>query len=104
RTVDGARSGPQPGLKARRPVAVLRPPRASPRRVKEGTVRAIRADRRQLRLLGWCVCGLALGAAAGVCAVATAVASGRSTSADRDPASLIDVGHLPPLLRVPGEK
>ena len=69
-------------------------------------MRAIRADRRRLRLLGWFVCGLALGAAAGVCAVAvaTAVASGRSTSADRNPASLIDVGHLPPLLRLPGEK
>jgi hypothetical protein len=69
-------------------------------------VRANRADRRRLRLLGWCVGGLALGAVAGVCAVAvaSAVAAGRSQSAERDPARIIDVGHLPPLLRLPEEK
>jgi hypothetical protein len=70
-------------------------------------VRAIRRKRRAaLRLLCWAVCGLALGAAAGVAAVAaaSAVASGRSASADRDAARIIDVGHLPPLLRLPGEK
>lgn len=68
-------------------------------------MRAIRAARGRLRLLGWGVCGLAVGAAAGICAVAvaTAVAAGRSESADQDPAQIIDVGHLPPLLRLPGE-
>jgi hypothetical protein len=49
---------------------------------------------------------LALGAAAGACAVAvaSAVAAARSASADHDPATIIDAGHLPPLLRLPGEK
>jgi hypothetical protein len=69
-------------------------------------VRAIRAGHGRLRLLAWGVCGLAVGATAGICAVAvaTAVAAGGSKSADRDPAALIDVGHLPPLLRLPAEK
>jgi hypothetical protein len=59
---------------------------------------------RAIRLISWCVCGLALGAAAGLGAVAAAgsVASG-SGPPDRDAARIIDVGHLPPLLRVPGE-
>ena len=59
---------------------------------------------RAIRLICWCVCGLALGAAAGLGAVA---AAGSVTSAsgppDRDAARIIDVGHLPPLLRAPGE-
>jgi hypothetical protein len=65
-----------------------------------------RRRRRVLRLLGWSVCGLVLGAAAGVAAVAvtSAVAARTSASADRDAARIIDVGHLPPLLRLPGEK
>jgi hypothetical protein len=59
---------------------------------------------RAIRLICWCVCGLALGAAVGLGAVAAAgsVASG-SGPPDRDAARIIDVGHLPPLLRVPGE-
>ena len=59
---------------------------------------------RAIRLISWCVCGLALGAVAGLGAVAAAgsVASGPSPP-DRDAARIIDVGHLPPLLRVPGE-
>ena len=69
-------------------------------------MRATRAARRRLRLLGWCISGLGLGAAVGVCAVAvaSAVAAGHAQSADRDVARIIDVGHLPPLLRLPGEK
>jgi hypothetical protein len=72
-------------------------------------VRASRRKRRRrrvLRLLGWSVCGLVLGAAAGVGAVAatSAVAARSSASPDRDTARIIDVGHLPPLLRLPGEK
>ena len=70
-------------------------------------MRAIRRKRRAaLRLLCWGICGLALGAAAGVAAVAaaSAVASGRSASADRDAARIIEAGHLPPLLRLPGER
>ena len=69
-------------------------------------MRAIRRKRRRaLRLLGWGVCGLVLGGAAGVAAVAAAgaIAAGGSTSSDRDAARIIDVGHLPPLLRLPGE-
>jgi len=59
---------------------------------------------RAIRLICWCVCGLALGAGVGLGAVAAAgsVASG-SGPPDRDAARIIDVGHLPPLLRVPGE-
>jgi hypothetical protein len=59
---------------------------------------------RAIRLICWCVCGLALGAAVGLGAVAAAgsVASG-SGPPDRDAARIIDVGHLPPLLRAPGE-
>jgi hypothetical protein len=59
---------------------------------------------RAIRLICWCVCGLALGAAAGIGAVAAAgsVASGPPAS-DREAARIIDIGHLPPLLRVPGE-
>jgi hypothetical protein len=59
---------------------------------------------RAIRLICWCVCGLALGAAVGIGAVAAAgsVTSGPS-SPDRDAARIVDVGHLPPLLRVPGE-
>ena len=59
---------------------------------------------RAIRLICWCVCGLALGVVAGLGAVAAAgsVASG-SGPPDRDAARIIDVGHLPPLLRVPGE-
>jgi hypothetical protein len=69
-------------------------------------VRAIRADRPRLRLLGWYASGLALGAAAGLGAVAVAgaVASGRTQSHEGDPATIIDVGHLPPLLRLPSEQ
>jgi hypothetical protein len=59
---------------------------------------------RGIRLISWCVCGLALGAAVGLGAVAAAgsMASGPSPP-DRDAARIVDVGHLPPLLRVPGE-
>jgi len=59
---------------------------------------------RAIRLICWCVCGLALGVVAGLGAVAAAgsVASG-SGPPDREAARIIDVGHLPPLLRVPGE-
>jgi hypothetical protein len=69
-------------------------------------VSAIRADRPRLRLLGRCVCGLALGTAVGLCAVAVAgaVAAGQTRSTERDPGTIIDVGHLPPLLRLPGER
>ena len=70
-------------------------------------MRALRREpRRALRLLCWGVCGLVLGTAAGLAAVAAAnaVAAGGSASADRDPARIIDVGHLPPLLRLPGEQ
>jgi hypothetical protein len=47
-----------------------------------------------------------LGAVAGVAAVAAAgsIAARGSASADRDAARIIDVGHLPPLLRLPGEE
>jgi hypothetical protein len=59
---------------------------------------------RAIRLICWCVCGLALGAAAGLGAVAAAGSAASGTSPpDRDAARIIDVGHLPPLLRVPGE-
>lgn len=60
---------------------------------------------RAIRLICWCVCGLALGATAGLGAVAAAgsVASGGPGPPDRAAARIIDVGHLPPLLRVPGE-
>jgi len=56
---------------------------------------------RPIRLICWCVCGLALGAAAGLGAVAAAgsAASGPPDRAER----IVDVGHLPPLLRAPGE-
>jgi hypothetical protein len=59
---------------------------------------------RAIRLICWCVCGLTLGAAAGLGAVAAAgsAASG-PPPLDRDAAGIIDAGHLPPLLRVPGE-
>jgi hypothetical protein len=59
---------------------------------------------RAIRLICWCACGLALGAAAGFGAVAAAgsVASA-SGPPDLDAARIVDVGHLPPLLRVPGE-
>src|SRR5438552_1470092 len=59
---------------------------------------------RAIRLISWCACGIALGAVAGLGAVAAtgSVASG-SGPPDRDAARIIDVGHLPPLLRVPGE-
>ena len=68
-------------------------------------MRAIRAGRPRLRLLGWCVSGLGLGTAAGLCAVAvaSAVASSGARSADHDSARIVDVGHLPPLLRLAGE-
>jgi hypothetical protein len=60
---------------------------------------------RAIRLICWCACGLALGAAAGVGAVAAtgSVVSGPSPPPDRKAARIIDVGHLPPLLRVPGD-
>jgi hypothetical protein len=58
---------------------------------------------RAIRLICWCVCGLALGAAAGVGAVAAASSVGGPGPPDRDAARIIDVGHLPPLLRVPGK-
>ena len=58
---------------------------------------------RAIRLISWCVCGLALGAAAGVGAVAAASSASGPPRPDRDAARIIDVGHLPPLLRVPGE-
>jgi hypothetical protein len=69
-------------------------------------VRANRVNRPRLRLLSRCVCGLTLGAAAGLCAVAVAgaVGAGHTRSAESDPASIIDAGHLPPLLRLPGEQ
>jgi hypothetical protein len=69
-------------------------------------VRSIRVDPGRLRLVGWCLGGLAAGAAAGICAVAvaSAVAAGRSTATDTDVARVVDAGHLPPLLRPPGEK
>jgi hypothetical protein len=69
-------------------------------------VRAIRVDPGRLRLVGWALCGLAAGAAAGICAVAvaSAVATGRSAATDEDPARIVDAGHLPPLLRLPGER
>jgi hypothetical protein len=69
-------------------------------------VRAIRVDPGRLRLLGWAASGLAIGALAGICAVAvaSAVASGRSAKTDKDPARILDAGHLPPLLRLPGER
>jgi hypothetical protein len=58
---------------------------------------------RAFRLLVWAVCGLALGAAGGVAAVGAAgsIAAG---STDTDAARIIDAGHLPPLLRLPGER
>ena len=67
-------------------------------------MRAIRRTRRRaLRLLFCGVCGLALGAAAGLAAVAAARAvTARST--DEETTKIIDVGHLPPLLRLPGEQ
>ena len=58
---------------------------------------------RAIRLLCWGVCGVVLGAAAGVAAVAAAGAIAAGPT-DRDSASIIDVGHLPPLLRLPGEQ
>jgi len=58
---------------------------------------------RAIRLISWCVCGLALGAAAGVGAVAAASSVAGPSAPDRDAARIIDVGHLPPLLRMPGE-
>ena len=70
-------------------------------------MRALRREpRRALRLLCWGVGGLVLGTAAGIAAVAAAnaVAAGRSASADHDSARIIDVGHLPPLLRLPGQQ
>jgi hypothetical protein len=69
-------------------------------------VRSIRVDPGGFRLLGWASGGLAAGALAGICAVAvaSAVASGRSASSDKDPARIVDAGHLPPLLRLPGER
>ena len=69
-------------------------------------MRAIRAGRARLRLLGWGVSGLAAGAVVGVLAVAVAaaVAAGRADRPDRDPGGIIDVGHLPPLLTLPGEQ
>ena len=57
---------------------------------------------RAIRLICWCVCGLVLGAAAGLGAVAAA-GSAASGPLDRDAARIVDVGHLPPLLRLPGE-
>jgi hypothetical protein len=69
-------------------------------------VRAIRVDPGRLRLVGWGLGGLAAGAAAGICAVfvASAVAAGRSAATDEDAARIVDAGHLPPLLRLPGER
>jgi hypothetical protein len=58
---------------------------------------------RAIRLISWCVCGLALGAAAGLGAVAAASSVAGPAAPDRDAARIIDVGHLPPLLRMPGE-
>ena len=58
---------------------------------------------RAIRLICWCVCGLALGAAAGIGAVAAAGSVAGTSPPDRDAARIVDVGHLPPLLRVPGE-
>jgi hypothetical protein len=69
-------------------------------------VRAIRVDPGRLRLVGWGFGGLAAGAVAGICAVAvaSAMAAGRSAATDKDVGRLIDVGHLPPLLRLPAER
>jgi hypothetical protein len=66
----------------------------------------MRVDPGRLRLLGWAMCGLGAGAVAGICAVAvaSAVAAGRTATTDKDPARIIDAGHLPPLLRLPGEQ
>jgi hypothetical protein len=58
---------------------------------------------RAFRLLVWAACGLALGAAAGLGAV-SAAGSIEAASSDRDPARIVDVGHLPPLVRLPGER
>jgi hypothetical protein len=58
---------------------------------------------RAIRLLVWAVYGLAVGAAGGMAAVGAAgsIAAG---SPDRDAGRIVDVGHLPPLLRLPGER
>jgi len=68
-------------------------------------VRSIRVDPGRLRLVGWGLGGLAAGAAVGICAVAvaSAVAAGRSAASEKDPARIVDAGHLPPLLRLRGE-
>jgi len=58
---------------------------------------------RAIRLICWCACGLALGAAAGVGAVAAAGSVAGPSPPDRDTARIIDVGHLPPLLRAAGD-
>jgi hypothetical protein len=58
---------------------------------------------RAIRLFCWCVCGLTLGAAAGLGALAVAGSAVAGSPPDREAARIIDVGYLPPLLRVPGE-
>jgi hypothetical protein len=58
---------------------------------------------RAIRLICWCACGLVLGAAAGVGAVAAAGSVAGPSPPDRDTARIVDVGHLPPLLRAPGD-
>jgi hypothetical protein len=58
---------------------------------------------RAIRLICWCACGLVLGAAAGVGAVAAAGSVAGPSPPDRDAARIVDVGHLPPLLRAPGD-
>jgi hypothetical protein len=58
---------------------------------------------RAIRLICWCACGLALGVAAGVGAVTAAGSVAGPSPPDRDTARIIDVGHLPPLLRAAGD-